>query len=359
MNETTLERSSGLCQPLLGIMATGAIITTASLFISIFSEPVFSSWIAFLLMCCVPVQIVCGLVWGCSYPEMLTTLTTSKRGLLLTIMTIAGGLVIAAIIFSVIAQGVTPPGPQHNIFIITFIVVMFWVVAAFNCEPLASFIKKPLPLGLAVLLLCFSIACVIFYFGMNFQFIAGAPVYHAHMDGKGAFMAFDLLTTLVTSVAFIMAFIQMDFWPVKIMPGSDSKAGHILWTTLLLVILAVSLRYLFVSILGMDQIVFMTMIPIPFIFGTFIVLNLFQGSFYPNLTGATKGFAFCATSALFATVIYPLFSFIGPLASGVMTSGAPSYQLDFWVANAMLSVSFPLIVAYSEFFQHWPLQRNG
>lgn len=310
------------------------------------------------MMCCVPIQIICALVWDCSYPKGLTTLSTPKKGLLLILMTVCGGAVMAAIIYSVIVQGITPPGPQHNIFIISYIVAMFWVVAAFNCEPLASLIKNPLVLGLSVLALCFAIASAIFYLGMDFKFLAGTPVYQTHMDGGGAFMAFDLLTTLVTSVAFIMAFIQMDSWPVKLMPGSGSKTGHMIWTTLLITILAVALRYLCVSILGMDQIVFMTMIPIPFIFGTFIVLDLFQATFYPNLSGPAKGFAFCATSAVIAALIYPLFRLIGPIASGAMASGAPSYQLDFWVANAMLAVSFPFIVAYSAFFQHWPLQRN-
>jgi hypothetical protein len=357
MNTESAEHSPGLQQPLLGIFSTLSVIVVAMVVISLFSESIFSSWVSFLLMCCVPALIVCGLVWGGNYPEVVVTMSPAGKGLLLTLISMATGVLIAAAILVLVADKAVPPGPQHNIFIISFIVAMFWVVAVFQCEPLASLFKHPLALGAAIITLCFLLAYAVFHYVMNFEFLSQAPFYQAHMDGQGPFMAFDVLTTMVSSVAMIMAFIMLDFWPVSLMPGAQSKVGQILWSILWIVGLAIGLRFIFVGILQMDQVVYMAAVPIPFIFGAFIMLNLFEASLFAEMPAPAKGFLYCLVSGLLAAALYPLFQFLGPIVSGEMASGGPSYQLEFWCANAMLAVSFPLIVIYTDFFGHWPLKR--
>jgi hypothetical protein len=357
MSNDSTEHSPGLQQPLLGIFSTLSVITIAMVLISLFSESNFSSWVSFLLMCCVPALIVCGLVWGGNYPKALANKSPAGKGLLLTLISTATGALIAAIILLLVADKAVPPGPQHNIFIISFIVAMFWVVAVLQCEPLASVFKHPLALGAAIITLCFLLAYAVFHYVMNFEFLSQAPFYQAHMDGQGPFMAFDVLTTMVSSVAMIMAFIMLDFWPVSLMPGAQSKVGHILWSVLWIVGLAIGLRFIFVGILQMDQVVYMAAVPIPFIFGAFIMLNLFEASLFAEMPAPAKGFLYCLVSGLLAAALYPLFQFLGPIVSGEMASGGPSYQLEFWCANAMLAVSFPLIVIYTDFFGHWPLKR--
>jgi hypothetical protein len=357
MNTESAEHSPGLQQPLLGIFSTLSVIVVAMVVISLFSESIFSSWVSFLLMCCVPALIICGLVWGGNYPKTLVNKSPAGKGLLLTLIATATGTLIAAVILFVVADKAVPPGPQHNIFIISFIVAMFWVVAVLQCEPLASLFKHPLSLGAAILTLCFLLAYAVFHFVMNFEFLSQAPFYQAHMDGQGPFMAFDVLTTMVSSVAMIMAFIMLDFWPVSLMPGAQNKAGQILWSVVWIVALAIGLRYIFVGILQMDQVVYMAAVPIPFIFGAFIMLNLFEASLFAEIPAPAKGFIYCLVSGLLAAALYPLFQFLGPIVSGEMASGGPGYQLEFWCANAMLAVSFPLIVIYTDFFGRWPLKR--
>lgn len=357
MSNDSAEHSTGLQQPLLGIFSTLSVITVAMVFISVFSESTFSGWVSFLMMCCVPALIVCGLVWGGNYPKAVVTMSPAGKGLLLTLISAATGALIAAAILVLVADRAVPPGPQHNIFIISFIVAMFWVVAVFQCEPLASLFKHPLVLGAAILTLCFLMAYGVFLFVMSFEFLSQAPFYQAQMDGQGPFMAFDVLTTMVSSVAMIMAFIMLDFWPVSLMPGAQHKVVGILWSVLWIAGLAICLRYVFVGLLQMDQVVYMAAVPIPFIFGAFIMLNLFEASLFADMPAPAKGFIYVVVSALLAAALYPLFQFLGPMVSGEMASGAPTYQLEFWCANAMLAVCFPLIVIYTDFFQHWPLKR--
>jgi len=100
-----------------------------------FSAEIFASWVSFLFMCCVPTQIICGLVWGCEYPVKVAKLRQPYKGLSFVGISIVGGLLLASIILFTVAQGAVPPGPQHNIFVILFIINMFWLVGVFQCQP--------------------------------------------------------------------------------------------------------------------------------------------------------------------------------------------------------------------------------
>ncbi|NQY87360.1 MAG: hypothetical protein HRT51_06320 [Colwellia sp.] len=38
-----------------------------------------------------------------------------------------------------------------------------------------------------------------------------------------------------------------------------------------------------------------------------------------------------------------------------MASGLPAYDLKLWIATAMLSITFPLLIIFEEFFAFKPL----
>jgi hypothetical protein len=43
--------------------------------------------------------------------------------------------------------------------------------------------------------------------------------------------------------------------------------------------------------------------------------------------------------------------------TGKLDAGPPSDQSEIWLASALLSVTFPFLVAYADYFTMWPLQR--
>ena len=45
------------------------------------------------------------------------------------------------------------------------------------------------------------------------------------------------------------------------------------------------------------------------------------------------------------------------LVSGPLAAGPPAYDLEVWLANALLSVTFPFLIYYAVFFGYWPLVR--
>lgn len=346
-------------QPLLGGVSLVLIIAICLLIISSFSLEVFSSWISFLFMCCVPTQIICGLVWSCQYPKKVASLKQPYKGLAYLIMSIVGGFLLATIILYAVAQSPIAPGPQHNIFIILFITNMFWLVGVFQCQPFKMVFKNQFLLASLILVTAFIMTLILFFFVINFDFISATSFYLPQLNGRGPVMAFDLLTFAVTTVALIMAFIVVDFKPITKLPGADKMPLFILWSGVVVILLSSLVKFTFVTILGFDQIVYMVMIPISFIFGAFILLNLYEKSLVNFFSEAQQAYVSLTICLIFMVIIYQLFMALGPIVSGDMLSGSPSYQLNFWVANAMLSISFPLIVTYSDFLQHWPLRTDN
>ena len=45
-------------------------------------------------------------------------------------------------------------------------------------------------------------------------------------------------------------------------------------------------------------------------------------------------------------------------SSGPLPSGPPGYEREIWLANALLSVTFPFLIYHAVFFGYWPLLRT-
>jgi hypothetical protein len=72
-----------------------------------------------------------------------------------------------------------------------------------------------------------------------------------------------------------------------------------------------------------------------------------------------KGIANALTAAVIGTILVGMYGRLAPIVSGTVKSGPPAYDYEIWVANALLSVTFPFLIFYAEFFQMWPLRRNA
>ncbi|MCX7168914.1 MAG: hypothetical protein NTY41_01115, partial [Proteobacteria bacterium] len=86
----------------------------------------------------------------------------------------------------------------------------------------------------------------------------------------------------------------------------------------------------------------------------FIMLILFQTAPFQKMLQPAKGLSLIACSAVLAVLTYALYRLVALSLVGDMPSGPPGYGLELWIATAMLSVTFPVIVAYGEGFGFWP-----
>jgi hypothetical protein len=102
----------------------------------------------------------------------------------------------------------------------------------------------------------------------------------------------------------------------------------------------------------------MVTVPIPFIFGTIVVLNMLQGSLFVKFTQPLKGVLNTVAAAVIGTGLALMYrQLIHVVTPGEINPGPPGYQTEIWLASALLAVTFPFLVAYADFFTMWPLQR--
>jgi ABC-type antimicrobial peptide transport system permease subunit len=117
--------------------------------------------------------------------------------------------------------------------------------------------------------------------------------------------------------------------------------------------------YLGVNVMGMDVVSFMVRAPIPFVFGTIIVLNMLHGSLFGKLTQPLKGVLNALASAVIGVVLAQIYGFLAPVVTGAVKPGPPSYDFEIWLASALLAVTFPFLIFYAEFFRMWPLHKEA
>jgi len=64
-------------------------------------------------------------------------------------------------------------------------------------------------------------------------------------------------------------------------------------------------------------------------------------------------------AAALAVAMYAVYAQSAPfIARHTLAAGSPVYELEIWVANAMLGITFPLMVVFADFFEFWPLNRQ-
>jgi hypothetical protein len=110
--------------------------------------------------------------------------------------------------------------------------------------------------------------------------------------------------------------------------------------------------------MGMDPVAFMVRVPVPFIFGTIVVQNMLQGSLFAKQTQPAKGVLNVVAVVVIGQVLSRLYGAMAPILTGQVNPGPPTYDFEIWLASALLSVTFPFLIFYAEFFRFWPLQKG-
>ena len=100
--------------------------------------------------------------------------------------------------------------------------------------------------------------------------------------------------------------------------------------------------------LALDPMYALTRITAPFIFGTIVVLNMLQNSLFATLRQPLKGVANATAAAVIGVVLAQLYGKVDRLLVGIeLPSGAPGYEYELWLVNALLSVTFPFLIFFA------------
>lgn len=343
-----------MTQPLLGILASLIAVLVSLVFIGLFDFPTFVGWVSFYMLAVVPAQIIVVVVWGAN-PAFASALRQPAKGLMLLLVTAIAAAVITPAVWQLVGEGVSPPGPIPSQYAVIVVPTTFFLAIAFGGWPFTSLIKNRIAAGLLLLAIAYLITFAIFRLFFNYEFLKDAPVY-LQSAPRGGYNAVAGLVFYVTMLAGMFLLLHFDLWPLTTSPAlmkqpllgvtwtliSAAVGGLVIWTTL--------------GRLALDPMYVLTRITAPFIFGTIIVLNMLQNSLFGRMQQPFKGIANAVAAAVVGAGLAQLYGKVDRLLVGIeLPSGAPGYEYELWLVNALLSVTFPFLIFYAAYFGFWPL----
>jgi hypothetical protein len=342
-------------QPALGLLSSTIVMVLALGFISLFDFGTFAGWVAFVMLGLIPMQVVAVVLWGAN-PGFASGLRQPMKGVVLVLVTVVATAVLSPIVFMTIGEGIAPPGPIPSHFAVIVVPTTFWLTIMMGGWPFTKMTSNALVSGLLTLIASYVITYVVFVIFFNYGFMQGAPVY-LQSAPQGMFNAVSALVFYVTALAVMFLVLCFDLWPLTLAPGiMKQPVLGIVWTVIALVGAAIAM-WIGVTSGGADPMAFLTEVTAPFIFGSIIVLNMLQNSLFARMTQPLKGVMNTIAAAATGVVLAHLYISLSSVVTGALPSGPPGYEREVWLANALLSVTFPFLIYHAVFFGYWPLAR--
>jgi len=342
-----------VAQPLLGVSASALAIVVSLAYIALFDFATFVGWVSFFMLCLIPAQIV--IVVLSPNPPFAARLGQPARGAALLLATIAAAVVTAPLVLNVVGEGVRPPGPIPSQFAVIVVPTTFFLAIMFGGWPFTALTKKPGTAAIAVLAASYVLTYVLFRIFFDYGFMQGAPVYLASAP-SGVFNGVTALVFYVTALAGMFLVLCFDLWPFTKFPAVMKQP------VLGLVWLGVSVLFavLVMAVTGSrdnDPMWVLTRVSAPVIFGTIVVLNMLGNSLFAKLAQPLKGVANSVAAIVIGVALAQMYGWISDTAFGPLPMGAPGYEYELWLVNALLSVTFPFLIFYAAYFNFWPLGK--
>jgi hypothetical protein len=344
-------------QPALGLLSSAIVMAIALGFISLFDFGTFAGWVAFVMLGLIPMQVVAVVLWGAN-PSFASGLRQPMKGIVLVLVTIVATAVISPLVFMTVGEGMAPPGPIPSHFVIIVVPTTFWLAIMMGGWPFTKVSANPLVSGLVTLIAAYVVTYLVFCIFFNYDFLQGAPVY-LQSAPRGMFNGVSALVFYVTALAVMFLVLCFDLWPLTKFPGvMKQPVLGIAWTVIALAGAALAMSIGVVRP-GADPMAFLTQVTAPFIFGSIIVLNMLQNSLFARMTPPLKGVMNTIAAAAIGLILAHLYVSLVPMVMGPLPSGPPGYEREIWLANALLSVTFPFLIYHAVFFGYWPLARGS
>jgi hypothetical protein len=341
-------------QPLLGVVASAVVIAIALGFIALFDFASFTGSVSFFMLGLIPMQIVMVVLWGAN-PSFASRLRQPTKGILLTLVAVVAAVVVMPIALSLVGEGVRPPGPIPSHYVVVVVPTTFYLAIMFGGWPFTSLLKNPLVAGVAALIAAYAITYAVFRVFFNYDFLQGAPVYLASAP-HGMYNAVVALVFYVTALAVMFLVLCFDLWPLTKFPGvMKQPVLGVVWLAIACAGAAL-VMWVTLGVIGMDPMIVLTRVTAPVIFGSIIVLNMLQNSPFGGKKQPLKGLLNSMAAIVFGSVLANFYGLVAPRIAGMpLPSGAPGYEYEIWLVNALLSVTFPFLVFFAACFGYWPL----
>jgi hypothetical protein len=347
-----------LKQPAIGVLSTFLVCAVSLAFISAFEFPVFAGWVSYYLMCVVTVQIMMVTLWRGQHPRFAVSRPQPVKGALMTLTALAGGAAVCALSFVTVGQTLTPLAPMVIEFTIASVVITFWVCIVWGGWPSSLLVKNPVAAGVVQLVGGYLVNFLLFRALFNYGFMRGAPVYVDALDPRGMISAAQVLPWYVTVLAAMFVVIAFDLWPLTKSPRvMKQPLLGLVWTAVIMAVGSV-VFYLGTVIGGLDPMIFLVSVSVPYLFGSIVILNMCENSLFARYSQPTKGILNVLAAIGIGGGLSGIYWMLMPTVSGAIPSGPPSYAAQVWLASSLLAVTFPFLVVYSAFFDLWPLRTT-
>jgi hypothetical protein len=346
-----------LKQPVLGILATAITIVVSLGFIKLFTYRTFADWVGYCLMCIIPIALIIAITWeGGKYPASVGALRQPAKGIALLVIALLVGVVAGVAIIAFVGGKITPPAPMANMYDIFVIDMSFLLIVMFGGWPFTSMIKNRVVAAVPLLLATYIVGYGLFRVFFNFEFMQGAPVYVPALDPHGLSNAFVAIGFATAALCGMFVLINFDLWPLtKSASLMRQPTLGIVWTLIALVF-GVIATYIGYSVLEIDVVVFLVRASVAFIFGTIVVQNMLQGSLFAKFNQPLKGILNNFACVVIGGALCTMYGFLAPAIHGKLAVGPPTYELELWMATALLGVTFPFFTIVGH-FELWPLAR--
>lgn len=346
-------------QPQLGISATALIIALSLLVIRALGVDLFMGWASYALMGAIPFAIVVGAFWKGAEPKPIVRLPQPARGIAFLLLAAVAAAAVSWGHWITRGAGASPPVPMAVMTIITSVVTTFFLVIVLGGWPFDRF-RNALLGGLALLVSAYLVNALIFQVCFDFGFAKAAPFYSVQLDPGGLFNAWNVVVVMVTALAVMFVFLFLDLWPLnRIASPSVQPAFGLIWLVSCFII-GLAIFWLGTSVAGMAAPTFMVRVPIPFIFGSILLLNMLGGTTFAGMAQPGRGFAGIVLAMVAGSVLARGYAALMPVLSGSLPAGVEgNFAAEVWLANALLAVTFPLLAFFGDFFGLWPLTRGS
>lgn len=353
-------------QPYLTIVTVVMIVSLSFGIISFFSEHMFHTWVSYLTLTMIPAQIYISVFLKCKHPEFITMLYQPWKGFLFTGLIILVGAFVTPFGLYFVNGGFTVPTPFLITWSILSVVVLLWLAEIFHGWPFTSLIKNPLLAGAGVLVASYVIAYFLFNCFFNFEESQNSFFYDKRLDPSGLYPNWIALSFALTSAAAVLVTVLLfQNWPVVSVERSSRwsifsrQPWDMIVKVLFTVVITCIVFFIGINMLELNPISYMVRFPVSFIFGTFISMNMTENRLFDRIMQPLRGILLFITCAIIGMIMFEVYYYFGSLVVGKeLSGGPPTYQLELWIAPALLSVTFPIIVIITSFLNFWPLCRE-
>jgi hypothetical protein len=344
---------TGLKQPWLGIAATTVALAIGLLATAPWPFATLTGDFANVMMCTIPFTVVVASFWHGHEPRTVAALPQPLKG----VAFLGLAAVVAVVVHTVLAAtlgGGRGATPFLAFGIIGSVVVTFWLVVVLGGWPF-TLIGNKLLAGGAILVAVYVLTGLATRL-LSFAVFSDQPFYPG-MDPAGPIAAWDGLVGGVTCLATVFGFLHFDLWPLSRRPAiMRQPVLGLVWTPLIALV-GLGAYLLGTRVFGLTPDGFLVAVPVPFMFGTVVLLTMLKGSLTARLAQPLRGAVSAVSAFVVGTALAGLFGLLMP----VLTPDVPAAPVPthLWLASALLGVTFPLMAMYHDFFGLWPLVRSA